>query len=111
MSAVNVRLDMYLPPTTLCKGYQYEKTATAAAAQLASLADGRSVAGVTATCADVPVIAISGRRLQQGVTQPKITIVIVFNTPAEGSTSYQDVAGQIKSILQEKAIAVSQACQ
>ena len=104
---------MYLPPTTLCKGYQYEKTATAAAAQLASLAeaDDRSVTGVTATCADVPVVVSGGRRLQQGITQPKITIAIVFNTPAEGSTSYQDVAGRIKSILQEKATTVSQACQ
>ncbi len=102
---------MYLPPTTLCKGYQYEKTATAAAAQLASLADSRSVTGVTATCADVPVVVSGGRRLQQGITQPKITIAIVFSTPAEGSTSYQDVAGRIKSILQGGATAVSQACQ
>jgi hypothetical protein len=111
MSAVSVRLDMYLPPTTLCKGYQFQKTASAAAAQLASLADGRSFTGVTATCADVPVVVSGGRRLQQGITQPKITIAIVFNTPAEGSTSYQDVAGQIKSILIEQATAVSKACQ
>jgi hypothetical protein len=113
MSTVNVELDMYLPPTTLCKGYQVQKTASAAAAQLASLAtDGRSVTGSNATCADVPVAVSGGRRLQ-AITQPKITIAIFFDTPAEGSmaTSYQDLAGWIKSILLEQATAVSQARQ
>jgi hypothetical protein len=105
---------MYLPPRdNLCKDYQYQKTASATAAQLASLAeaDGGIVQSINVTCADVPVI-VSGRRpLQQGITQPKVTIAIVFIMPAKGSTSYQDLAGRSKSILIEQATAVSQACQ
>jgi hypothetical protein len=111
MSAVSVKLDMFLPPGTLCKAYEYQKTASAAAAQLASLAtDGRSVKGSTATCGDVPATVNAGRRLQQGITQPKVTIAIVFNTPAESSTAAgnQDLASQIKSVLQEEAAVVSQ---
>jgi hypothetical protein len=93
MAAVNVKLDMYLPPGTLCKAYDYQKTAAAAADQLGSLAtDGRIVQSATAICGDVPVAVTGGRRRLHALTQPKITLKIVEYLPFNAAGSRGSVA-------------------